>query len=75
MSRSTETPGAVLHQGPSSLGGRVGLAQWAELLDILEPKLTSTIDRNLMEAIRGFCGTPDKLRLDSKVKRLAETKA
>lgn len=59
----------------SLLGGRVGQAQWAELLDILEPKLTSTIDRNLMAAIRGFSGTPDKLRLDSNIKRLAETKA
>lgn len=59
----------------SLLGGRVGQAQWVELLNILESKLTSTIDRNLMAAIRGFSGTPDKLMLDTKIKRLAETKA
>lgn len=59
----------------SLISGRVGQAQWSELLDILEPKLTSTIDRNLLTAIRGFPGTPDKLRLDTKITRLAETKA
>lgn len=59
----------------SLLSGQVGQAQWSDLLDILEPKLTSTIDRNLMAAIRGFTGTPDKLHLDTKIKRLAETKA
>ncbi|PPF65667.1 hypothetical protein C5E11_00660 [Clavibacter michiganensis] len=58
----------------SLMGGRVGQGQWAELLDILEPKLTSTTDRNLMAAVRGFSGTPDKLRLDTKIMRLAETK-
>lgn len=59
----------------SLMGGRVGEMQWAELLDILEPKLTSTLDRNLMTAIRGFPGTPDKLRLDAKIQRFAEIKA
>jgi hypothetical protein len=59
----------------SLMGGKVGQAQWTELLDILEPKLTSTIDRNLMAAIRSFSGTPDKLRLDTKIRHLAEAKA
>lgn len=45
--------------------------RWAELLDILEPKLTSTTDRALMAAIREFSGTPDQLRLDTKIKQLA----
>ncbi|NQX14995.1 hypothetical protein [Rathayibacter sp. VKM Ac-2857] len=58
----------------SLMSGRVGQAQWAELLDILEPKLTSTIDRNLMTALRSFPGTPDKLGNDSNIKRLAETR-
>jgi hypothetical protein len=59
----------------SLLIGRVGQAQWSDLLDILEPKLTSTIDRNLMAAIRGFTGAPDKLHLDTKIKQLAEIRA
>lgn len=59
----------------SLLSERVAQRQWGELLDILDPKLTSTTDRNLMKAIRKFQGTPDKLRLDTKVKRLAEAKA
>jgi hypothetical protein len=48
--------------------------QWAELLDILEPKLTRRSDRDLMEQIRGFSGTPDQLRLDSGVKKLTDPK-
>jgi hypothetical protein len=59
----------------SLLSERVAQRQWGEMLDILDPKLTSTTDRNLMKAIRKFQGTPDKLRLDTKVKRLAEAKA
>jgi hypothetical protein len=55
----------------SLLGTHVGGIQWAQLLDALEPKLTSTTDRNLMAGIRSFTGTPDQLRLDTKVKKLA----
>jgi hypothetical protein len=59
----------------SLLASSVGRSQWARLLDILEPKLTSTTDRNLMAAIRAFTGTPDQLRVDSAVKRLATARA
>lgn len=59
----------------SLLATRVAQKQWKELLDILEPKLTSTTDRNLMAAVRKFSGTPDKLRLDTKIMRKAEAKA
>lgn len=59
----------------SLLASSVGRTQWARLLDILEPKLTSTTDRGLMAAVRGFAGAPDQLRLDTGVKRLATAKA
>ncbi|MEV6825660.1 hypothetical protein [Amycolatopsis sp. NPDC051102] len=45
--------------------------QWSELLDILEPKLTSNTDRTLLAAIREFTGTPDQLHLDTHIKKLA----
>lgn len=54
------------------LGSKTGRYQWSELLDLLEPKLTSTTDRNLMNAIRAFAGNPDQLRLDSAIKKLAK---
>jgi hypothetical protein len=56
----------------SLLDSNVGRNQWTLLLDLLEPKLTTNTDRALMSAIRQFSGTPDQLRLDSGVKRLAE---
>lgn len=59
----------------SLLGSSVGQRQWARLLDVLEPKLTSTMDRGLMAAIRAFPGKPDQLRLDTKIKNLATAKA
>lgn len=59
----------------SLLGSSAGRAQWARLLDILEPKLTSTTDRSLMAAIRTFPGSPDQLGLDSNIRRLATAKA
>jgi len=43
----------------SLLASSTGKKQWALLLDALDPKLTSTTDRNLMAAIRAFTGTPD----------------
>jgi hypothetical protein len=55
----------------SLLSTNVGKYQWARLLDALEPKLTSTSDRNLMSAVRAFSGSPDQLRLDTNIKKLA----
>jgi hypothetical protein len=55
----------------SLLGTRVGKYQWGELLDALEPKLTRTTDRNLMAGIRSFTGSPDQLRLDTNIRKLA----
>jgi hypothetical protein len=49
-------------------------AQWPQLLEIIEPKLTRPADRALLEAIREFSGTPDKLRLDSRISDLAQPK-
>lgn len=45
--------------------------QWEELLDALEPKLTSTRDRKLMGAIRAFTASPDALKNDTRIRRLA----
>lgn len=59
----------------SVLASPVGQQQWLRLLDIIEPKLTSTTDRNLMTGIRSFAGSPDQLRLDSSVKQLASAEA
>lgn len=55
----------------SLLSTGVGKYQWGELLDALEPKLTSTTDRNLMAGIRAFTGSPDQLGLDTNIKKLA----
>lgn len=52
------------------LWSSVGKKQWKELLEVLEPKLTSPADRNLIQAIQGFTGTPDKLSSDSAIQRL-----
>ena len=57
----------------SLLGSAVGQDQWGHLLDLLDPKLTSNTDRNLMAAIRAFLSTPDKLRIDTAVSKLAAT--
>ena len=46
--------------------------KWAELLDLLEPKLTSNTDRELLAAIRAFTGSPNKLRKDTKIRTLAQ---
>jgi len=59
----------------SLLSSSVGRRQWSSLLDLLEPKLTSTTDRGLMAAVRAFSGNPDQLRLDSKIKNLVVAKA
>lgn len=59
----------------SLLASSVGQSQWSKLLSILEPKLTSTTDRSLMEAILEFPGKPDQLRLDTNIKRIASATA
>lgn len=55
----------------SLLASSTGEAQWKKLLDMLEPKLTSTTDRNLMEEVRIFKGRPNMLRLDTNINHLA----
>lgn len=46
--------------------------RWELLLDIIEPKLTARADRELLEAVRAFTSTPDKLSSDTKIARLVE---
>lgn len=46
--------------------------QWAVLLDIIEPKLTSRRSRALMDAVRSFTGNPDQLRKDTAIVALAK---
>lgn len=55
----------------SLISTTVGGQRWEKLLDLLDPKLTSNTDRKLMKAIRDFSGTPDKLRLDSAIAKMA----
>ena len=55
----------------SLLSTPVGQRQWNKVLDILEPKMISRPNRDLMEAIKEFSGQPGKLRLDSKIIELA----
>jgi hypothetical protein len=55
------------------LWSTVGQKRWKALLDILEPKLTAPADRALMDAVRAFTGTPDKLASDSNIDRLVKT--
>ncbi|MFF0546849.1 hypothetical protein ACFYTF_28835 [Nocardia thailandica] len=43
--------------------------KWAELLDLIAPKLTGRRDRTLLDAVRTFSGTPDQLKLDSAIKQ------
>jgi hypothetical protein len=51
--------------------GLSGKRQGGYLLEIVELKLTSPADRALMKTIREFTGTPDILRADSAIQRLA----
>lgn len=55
----------------SLLSTSVGQRQWNAALDILEPKMISRPNRDLMRAIKEFSGQPGKLRLDSKIIELA----
>ncbi|MEU0345157.1 hypothetical protein ABZ092_41080 [Streptomyces bobili] len=43
--------------------------KWAELLDVLDVKIIGRPERELLQAVREFSGTPDKLRLASGIKR------
>ncbi|MCV7621051.1 hypothetical protein M3A94_011895 [Micrococcus luteus] len=54
----------------AQLWSSVGQTRWAALLDILAPKLTAPADRALMDAVRAFTSTPDKLASDAKIKKL-----
>lgn len=58
----------------SRLTTRPARAQWPDLLDIIEPKLTKVADKELLTAVRSFSGTPDQLRLDSRISRMATPK-
>lgn len=54
----------------SKLSRSVAQSQWTKLLNILTPKLTRSADRVLMDAVRAFSSTPDKLASDAKIKKL-----
>jgi hypothetical protein len=43
--------------------------KWAELLELIAPKLTGRRDRALLETVRNFNGTPDQLVKDSNIKK------
>ncbi|MEU5524667.1 hypothetical protein ABZ759_29390 [Streptomyces sp. NPDC047860] len=43
--------------------------KWNELLNVIDVKITGRPERELLQAVREFPGTPDKLRLDSGIKR------
>jgi hypothetical protein len=53
----------------SQLQRTLSQSKWSELLDIIDIKLTGRPDRDLLEEIRTFNGTPDKLRLDAKIRQ------
>ncbi len=44
--------------------------KYAELLDLLDPKITRPVARDLIDAIRSFNGSPSDLAKDSELKRL-----
>jgi len=77
QSMITEPPSVGAMAGPppvvhgsadlAKLWSTVGRKQWAKLLDILEPKLTSPTDRALLKATRDSPQPPDHLRSDSAV--------
>jgi len=54
----------------SLLWNSTARTQWAQLLDVLEAKLTGRSDRDLLAAVRAFTGTPDQLRNDSAIKKM-----
>jgi len=56
----------------SRLDSVVGRTQWARLLEIVAPKLTSQTDRALLVAVRAFSGQPHQLRLDTQIAQKAD---
>lgn len=53
----------------SQLQRPLSRTKWTELLNGIDVKITGRPERELLEAVRGFPGTPDKLRLDSGIRR------
>ncbi|PRH80303.1 hypothetical protein C6N75_05285 [Streptomyces solincola] len=53
----------------SQLQRPLSRTKWDELLNVLDVKITGRPERELLQAIREFPGTPDKLRLGSGIKR------
>lgn len=51
---------------------KVAQAQWKKLLSILEPKLVTASSRQLLADIQAFPNTPDKLRMDTNIRKLAK---
>ncbi|MFF8531748.1 hypothetical protein ACF07B_07110 [Streptomyces sp. NPDC015532] len=49
------------------LDATLSQAKWVELVELVAPKLTERGDRVMLELVRSFTGTPDKLRTDSKI--------
>ncbi|MEV7776804.1 hypothetical protein [Kitasatospora sp. NPDC088351] len=53
----------------SQLQRQLSQKKWDELLNVIDVKITGRPERELLQAVRDFPGTPDKLRLDSGIKR------
>ncbi|MFD5124100.1 hypothetical protein [Streptomyces sp. NPDC058385] len=49
------------------LSGALSQAKWGELVELVAPKLTERGDRVMLELVRAFTGTPDKLSADTKI--------
>ena len=50
----------------------VGAKKWGSVLSLIDPKLVSRPDKDLLKAIDDFTGSPAKLRLDSEIRAMAE---
>lgn len=59
----------------SRLQTNIARQQWLRLLDVLEPKLTRSVDRELLVEIRSFPGSPHELRTNATIVRLAKPPA
>jgi hypothetical protein len=59
----------------AKLNQRLPQRQWETLLDMLEPKLTSRRDRDLLDAIRAYTGSPGNLALDAGIRKLLGTRS
>jgi hypothetical protein len=49
------------------LGLTLPQEKWVELVELVAPKLTEREDRALLERVRAFAGTPDKLHKDTTI--------